>query len=473
MVRTKKKIVFTEGKIFPQLLLFVLPIMATNLLQTFYNAADMMVVSFSGEQNAVGAIGTTGSFINLVVNIFIGFSVGANVVVARNIGAKDENGTQKAVHTSLIMAFLFGVLGTAIGMLIARPVLTAMGNTGSLLQLAVMYTYIYFSGIPFLSLTNYLIAIFRAKGDSKTPLFVLAGAGILNVALNLFFVLALDMSVEGVALATMISNVASFVALLIKLRRDKDFTTFSFKKLKIDKKTFKDIVYIGLPAGIQGALFSVSNMLVQSSVVAVNNSVCPPDSDFTPIVNGNAAAGNIENFVYTAMNSVTQGSITFTSQNMGAQKPERVKPILYNCYLLTTIIGLLLGGAVLLFKRPLLSFYGITDGATGSLESLAFDAATRRFLIVCLPYFLLGLMEVGSGVLRGLGRSLLSTIISLVGSCLLRIVWLLTVFPLDPTLETIFICYPITWCLTAVISFTAIQLLMKRIYKEHAKNPTM
>ena len=439
--------------------------MATNLLQMFYNAADMMVVSLSNEQNAVGAIGTTSSFIHLVVNIFIGFSVGANVVVARHIGAGDLERTQKDVHTSLIMAFLFGVVGAAVGFVIARPVLTAMGNTGRLLELAVTYTYIYFAGVPFLSLTNYLIAIFRAKGDSKTPLVVLSLAGILNVALNLFFVVVVKFSVEGVALATAISNCASFLVLLIKLCRDKDDTAFSFKKLKIDKKAFVGIVRVGLPAGIQGALFSLSNILIQSSIVTVNNSVCPPDSAFEPIVNGSAASANIEGFVYTSMNAVYQGSITVTSQNVGAKKLERVKPILYNCYLLTTLIGVIMGGLVLLLKEPLLSLYGVKMGAEGSLEALAMQAATTRILYIVVPYFLCGLMEVGSGVLRGLGRSLLSTVISLVGSCLLRIVWLWTVFPLFPTLKTIFICYPITWALTALTAFAAIMFLINRMLK--------
>ena len=475
MTTEKRSIGFTEGKIFLRLLLFVLPIVATNLLQTLYHAADMMVVSLSDQANAVGAIGTTGSFINLVVNIFIGFSVGTNVTVARSIGAGDSEGAQKAVHTSLIMALMFGVLGSALGLLISRPVLTAMGNTGSLLDLAVRYTYIYFCGVPFLAITNYLIAIFRAKGDAKTPLVVLAAAGILNVLLNLFFVVIVGLSVEGVALATMISNVASFVVLIFKLWKDKDYTTFSPKKLRIDKTAFRNIIYIGLPAGIQGALFSLSNMLIQSSVVTVNNNVCPPESDYQPIVNGSAAAANIEGFVYTSMNAVYQASITFTSQNVGAKKLERVKPILYNCYLLTTLIGLIMSASVFLFRVPLLSLYGITAGEAGSLEELAMQTATTRFWYITLPYFLCGLMEVGSGVLRGLGKSLLSTSIALVGSCLLRVVWLLTVFPLYLTLEVIFVCYPITWFMTAATSFTVIHILMGKIRKRkyaNEKNPT-
>ncbi|MBQ8290902.1 MAG: MATE family efflux transporter [Clostridia bacterium] len=465
-VKSSKQIVFTEGKLFPQILLFVLPIVATNLLQTFYNAADMMVVSLSDEVNAVGAIGMTGSYVSLIVNIFIGFSVGANVVVAKHIGAKDDARVQRAVHTSLILALLFGVLGGGIGIALARPILKSMGATGNLLELAVTYTYIYFSGIPFLALTNYLSAIFRAKGDSKTPLIVLAIAGLLNVAGNFFFVLVLRLSVEGVALATALANVFAFIVLLIRLIKSKDATAFSFRKLKIDGKEMKRIVLVGFPAAIQGALFSVSNILIQSSIVTVNNNVCPPGLTYQPVVNGSAAAANLEAFTYTAMDAVYQGAVTFTSQNMGGKKPERVKPIQYCCYALAGGIGLVLGLVILLLKTPLLSLYGIVPGEAGSVEAIAMGAATTRIWFFGTTYFICGLMNVGTGVLRGLGKSGLSTLIALIGSCLLRVVWLWTVFPLYPTFETILLCYPITWILTLLTFHIVIHVLLKGILKK-------
>lgn len=465
MVAEKKAVNFTEGKLFFKIVWFVLPIVATNLLQTLYNAADMMVVSLSKESNAVGSIGMTGSFIALILNVFIGFSIGANVVVARGIGAGNKEKTQNAVHTSLIMALIFGTIGMLVGFLVSRPVLQWMGAEGNLLDLAVKYTYFYFAGVPFLALTNYLIAIFRAKGDSKTPLIVLAFAGLLNVVLNLMFVLVVGMSVEGVALATAIANVVSFAVLLIKLRKDDDFTKFSFRKLKISVKEMKEIVTVGVPAAIQGALFAFSNVLIQSSIVAVNNRLCPVGSEYQPIVNGSAAAGNLMGFVYTAMNAVYQGAITFTSQNMGANKPERVKPIMYNCFVITSIIGLSFGLSVFFLRVPLLSLYGIVDGAEGSMEALAMYAATTRLLYECVPYFLCGIMETCTGVLRGLGRSALSTVISLIGACLLRVVWLWTVFPLFITIESISISYSITWLLTASISFTFIQIIVRDLVK--------
>ncbi len=467
MVKESTKRNFTEGSIFDKLLYFVLPIVATNLLQMFYNAADMMVVSASSESNAVGAIGTTTSFVHLVVNLFIGFSVGANVVVARAVGANDRGRVQKAVHTSLLMALIFGVIGGAIGFFVAKPVLTAMGNSGNLLELAVTYTHVYFLGVPFLALTNYLSAIFRAKGDAKTPLVILAFSGVANVLLNLFFVLVVGMSVEGVALATSAANLLSFVLMLWRLSKDQDMATFSFRSLRIDKEAFGEIVRIGLPAGIQSALFSISNMLIQSSIVAVNNASVPVGTKYQPIVNGNAASGNLEGFIYTSMNAVYQGAVTFTGQNIGAEKPERVKPILYNCFLLTMIIGITVSAVILIFKTPLLSLYGVVKGAEGSLERLAYDSANLRLWMIAATYFVCGLMEDCSGVLRGLGKSLLSMVVVLVGTCLLRVVWILVAFPLKPTLEMIFICYPISWVLTGIASFIVIQVLLKKVLMKY------
>ena len=464
----KKKIDFTEGSIFFKLLLFILPIVATNLLQTFYNAADMMVVSLSSEENAVGAIGMTGSFINLIVNVYIGFSVGANVVVAREIGAKDKEKTQNAVHTSIMMAVLFGILGMIIGLAVSRPVLRTMGASGNLLELAFRYTLFYFIGVPFMALTNNLVAIFRAKGDSKTPLVVLSLAGILNVGLNLFFVLVAGLSVEGVAIATAIANVASFVVLIIKLYKDQDYTTFSFKRLRLEKNAFKDIVINGVPAGIQGALFALSNILIQSSIVTVNNNLVPSGTKYAPVVNGCSATGNIEGFVYTAMNAVYQGVITVTSQNVGAKKLHRVKRILYSSMLAVFSVGVLMSSLAFLLRKPLLSLYGVKGGVEGSLEALALESALIRYNFIISIYFLCGFMDVCSGVLRGLGKAVISTIITLIGACLLRVVWLWTVFPLKQTLEVIFISYPITWVVTTLVSFTVIQILLKKMVKREA-----
>ncbi|MBQ9802923.1 MAG: MATE family efflux transporter [Clostridia bacterium] len=455
----------TEGPLFGKILLFILPLMATNLLQTFYNAADMMVVGLSSEPDAVGAIGITGAFINLVLNIFVGFATGANVVVARHLGAREDDRTSRTVHTALAISLLFGSASMILGLFISRPVLAMMGADCKLLDLATLYTQIYFAGVPFLALTNYLIAIFRAKGDTKTPLYVLAAAGLLNVVLNLFFVLVCDMSVEGVALATSISNLTSALLLLFKLSRDAGPCRFRFKKLCIDRSAFKKIVYIGVPAGVQGSLFSLSNMLIQSSILQINNAMCPPTGTYQPVVKGNSAAANLEGFAYTAENSVYQGAITFTSQNTGAAKYERVWRVMLCCYAITLCVSLLFGGTIFLLKEPLLALYDVAPGAAGSLEQIAYDAACTRIIYLLIPYFLIAFMEVGCGVVRGLGKSMSSAVISLLGACVLRVVWIFTVFRANPTLEVIYFSYPLSWALTAIAQFLCAALALRQLVK--------
>ncbi len=467
--RQKKLPDLTEGPIFAPLLSFCLPLILTNLLQVFYNAADMMVVSLSSEPNAVGAIGITGSFVTLVINLLLGFSTGANVVVARHLGANDADATARATHTSLLIALLFGVLSGAVGIAVSRPILSLMGATGSLLSLAVTYTRIYFLGVPFLALTNYLSAIFRAKGDTRTPLYVLSASGLINVALNLCFVLALGLSVEGVAIATVIANLFSTVALLYLLSRDDSPCRFSPRALRFDADSLKKILYVGLPAGIQGSLFSISNILIQSSILSVNALLCPAGSAYDAVVNGNAAASNLEGFIYTAQNAVYQAAITFTAQNVGANKHRRIFPIMGHCYLLGSVISLFLGCSIFLVRNPLLALYGVRNGAIGSLANIAYVAAYERMLYLFLPFFTLSLMEVGTGVLRGLGKSVSSMIISLIGACLFRVAWIAWVFPRFMTLKSIFISYPISWCATAIVSFVlALLVLRKWIRQEEA-----
>lgn len=465
MQARKSKVNFIDGNLFFNLLRFILPIIITNLLQVLYNATDMMVVSLSPEKDAVGAVGITGAFVNLIVGIFIGFSIGANVVVARHIGAKDEERTQKAVHTALIMGLMFGFVSAVIGIFLSRPILIAMGNRGKLLELAVVYTRIYFMGVPFIALTNYLIAIFRAKGDSKTPLIVMSLSGLLNVILNFIFIVFVHLSVEGVAIATVLANIGSFIVLLVKLRRDKDYTAFSFKKLKIDKKEFNNIIFIGVPSAIQSALFSLSNMLIQSATITVNNLLCPPNSAYQPVVGGTSAAGNLTGFILQALDAVGQGAITFTSQNVGAKNYKRVKPIIFNCFAIATVLGIAMGLLLFSLRIPLLSLYGIVDGAEGSLEALAMQASMTQLTLVGLTYFICGWQGICINVLRGMGKSIVSMVIVLLGTCLFRVVWLWAVFPFSQTLETIFISYPISWLLTTLVSFAIIQVLLKKLNK--------
>lgn len=474
MVRTsRKEIDMTHGPLLGKIVLFVLPLMLTNLLQVLYNAADMMVVSLSHEANAVGAISTTGAFVNLILNIFIGFSVGANVVVARSLGAKDYEQTERAVHTSLLMSLMFGVGGAAIGFAVSRPVLGLMGVQDDLLDLALTYTGIYFLGVPFLSVTNYCVAILRAKGDTRTPLFVLTSTGILNVVLNLFFVLVCHMAVDGVAIATMVSNAVSMVVLLFVLSRDKGPCRFFLRRLRLESGAFRSILAIGVPAGIQGALFSLSNMLIMSSILKVDAASCPPDAAYRPVVGGNGAAANLEGFVYTATNSVYQAAITFTGQNVGAAEYERVKRVMASCYFVTFCIATLFGGLLLLLRQPLLGLYGVRPGEPGSLADIEYNAAVTRMKITITPYFGLAFMEVGCGVLRGLGKSLTSTVVSLVGSCVFRIVWIYTVFAALGTLESIYISYPISWYLTGAVHLTCSLLVLRHLLRTRRPAPEL
>ena len=446
---TGKNIDMTEGPLFGKIILFVLPMMATNLLQTAYNAADMMIVSISPEVNAVGAIGMTTAFINMVLNLFIGFSVGANVVIARHIGAKNSVAASKVVHTSLLLAVILGLSGTAIGILISRPILALMGAEGNLLDLATTYTNLYFAGAPFIALTNYAGSIFRAKGDTRTPLYVLTASGLANVLMNLFFVIVCGLSVEGVALATSLSNVISASLLLICLYRSDD----------IDRQSLRDVVRMGLPAGIQSALFSFSNIMIQSSVLRVNN-ILAPSSSYEPVVEGNAAVANLNGFIYTATNSIYQTTVAFTSQNVGAGKYDRIKKVLLNSYAITVIIAIVSSVLIIVLNRPLLALYGIREGE--GIYGIAYESAMKRIRCETTTYFLLALMEVGCGVLRGLGKSITATIISLLGACLLRIVWLMTIFEHFLSLESIYISYPVSWLVTGVTAYIFVLVYLKR-----------
>lgn len=449
--RRASEINMLEGPLLGKIVAFVLPLMITNLLQVCYSAADMIVVGLSGVNGAIGSIGTTTALINLVLNVFSGFAVGTGVVVARNIGRGDREATEKSVHTSLLVGLVASLICMAIGLVISRSVLERMGDEGHILELATLYTRIYFIGTPFLALTNFMIAILRAKGDTRTPLYILTCTGLLNVALNLLFVLGFDMSVDGVATATVISNAVSMVLLAVRLRNEQSWCHLSFRKLHFDRTALREIIHDGLPAGVQGALFSLSNMLIQSSIIGLNNAACPGGSD---IIDGNAAGSSIEMFLYTATNAVCQAAVTFTSQHYGARKFRRIGRVMANCYLVTGIIAVVGGGLIIALRGPIIGLYVSSE--------MAVQAAELRVFILLAPYITLTFMEVGSGTLRGFGRSISSTVITLVGTCLLRIVWLWTVFQAFPRLDIIYLSYPVSWAVTAVIHFTYCMLVRKK-----------
>ena len=462
----RKNMDMINGPLLGKIIAFSVPIILTNLLQVLYNAADMMVVSLSSEPDAVGAIGTTTALTNLIVNIFVGFSTGANVVVARHIGAKEREGASRAVHTAIAMSLIFGLASALIGILLSRPILALMGVSGKLLTLATLYTRIYFLGVPFVALTNYTASILRAKGDAQTPLVVLALAGLLNVFSNLLFVLGFGMSVEGVALATALSNVISAALLLWRLHRDPGECHFSPRLLGIDKKSFLSILHVGLPTGIQSSLFSVSNILIQSSVLRLNDIMCPGVTDFAPVVKGNATSQNLGTFVSTANNAFVQAAITFTSQNVGAKKPRRVMRVLLLCNGLSLIFSTLFPLTIFLLRDPLFALYGVQKGAEGSLDRIAYEIAQLRTALVALPFATAGFMEICSGVAKGLGKAVSSTVITLIGTCALRVAWIYTVFRAFETPLSLYICYPVTWLLTGTVQCILVLLTIRHAVRQ-------
>ncbi len=455
-VQSSKMKTLTEGPLTKQILQFIFPIMAMNLLQNLYNAADMVVVGYSNVPGALGAIGTTSAMNSFFLTAFIGFSVGANIMVSRHVGAGNERATREAVHTAICVNAIVGTLVGIIAFLLAPSILRLIGDEGEVLRLATTYSRIFFCGSLFSSLGNCCINIFRGKGDSKTPMFVMTASGLLNVGLNFFFVLVCGMSVEGVALATVISQFFSAAVMIWLLHKDDGWTHLDFKALKITKGSLHNQLSMGVPSAIQGCLFNLSNILIQSSIVSLNNQYYPGGS---AIIDGNAAGSSLESFLYTCSFSCNQAAVTFTSQHVGARKYSRMRRVRRNCLIIGSSLCMLLALIMLLFKRQVVAIY--------VSEPHAMEAAFVRMSIMFSTYFLLAAMETVSGFLRGLGRSLLSTINSLIGACLFRILWISFVFNAFPSLEMIYLSYPISWLLTAAMSFIAGEKTLRRMERDY------
>lgn len=468
-IAKRNQIDMTTGPIFPKILAFIFPLILTNLLQQFYNAADIIIVGLSSEPDAVGAVGSPGAFLTLINNLFIGFSVGANVVVARHIGAGDEKKASQAVHTSICMSLLFGFLGAVVGIALARPVLVGMGYTGKLLELALRYSYIYLACMPFLALTNFLAAILQAQGNTKTSLYVLTASGLLNVLLNLFFVTVVGLSVEGVAIATAIANIVSSCILLIYLNKKGEACAFSFKKLRIERQCFNEIARIGFPAGIQNSMFSISNLIIQSSILQVNNILTPPGSAYAPIIKGNTATGSLENFIFTALGATTVTASAFTAQNVGAGNYTRVRRSLGQVCVVSTVIAVVMSTAGMLFCDPLFALYEV-EKAPDLLSTLAYDAAFKRMLWKWPAFFIYAIMNACAGSIRGMGKSSLSALINFFGTCLFRVLWIYTVFQKFQNLESIYISYPISWLITG-ISFIIVVFWLFRKNRDAVTSP--
>ncbi|NLY97973.1 MAG: MATE family efflux transporter [Clostridiaceae bacterium] len=444
-----------SGPLFGKILLFALPIMALNLLQLLFNAADMIVVGqFAGKQ-PLAAVGATGALINLLVNIFMGLSVGTSVVVAQNFGAQDYKGIHDSVHTSIAISIIGGFFVMVIGLLFCEPLLEYMGTPDDIIHLSTLYMKIYFLGMPANMVYNFGAAILRASGDSKRPMYYLSISGVINVILNLFFVLVLHMTVDGVAWATVISQYISVALILLSLMKNHSHIQFIPTQLRIDRNKLIDIIRIGVPAGIQNILFSVSNILIQSAV----------NSFGSTMVAASTASSNIEGFIGTTSNAYYNAAITFAGQNMGAKKYKRIDSIAKICTLLVFATWIVVGGATLLFGRSLLSIY--------VNEADVIDLGMKRLQVMMITYFTGGLMNVYPGLIRGMGYSFLPMVVTLVGVCLMRIVWLATVFAWYPTVVVLFLCYPVTWGLTSIGHIITFLFLRKKVYKKDAENSTV
>ena len=439
--QTKKQLDMLHGPIWNKIPQFALPVAATAILEQLFNASDVAVVgNFTGSARtlAVAAVGANNSIIGLIVNVFIGIALGANVVIANAIGRGDRDAVQKAVHTSVLVSILGGILVTVLGELAAGPLLGALHVPEEVFPLALLYLRIYLAGMPVILLYNFEAAIFRSVGDTKIPLIALATSGVLNVLLNLFFVAVLHMTVNGVAIATVLSNAFSAALLYRRLRRTDREVHLEPKQLRVDWAVLKRILHIGLPAGVQGAVFAVSNIVIQSAINSLG----------TVVMAASSAAFNIEVITYDILNSFSQACTTFVGQNFGAGELKRCERTLVLC-LLEGIVVLAVAITVFLsFGRTLLSIFNRDPEviATGYI----------RLVIVMLSHTFSLLYELFSGYLRGFGISVVPAVLTMLGVCGIRIAWIRLVFPQLQTFRSIMLVYPISLCTTALLLFAAL-----------------
>lgn len=437
----KQKLDMLNGSIWNKLPVFALPIAATGILEQLFNASDIAIVGNFAQTDktaAVAAVGANSPIIGLILNLFIGIALGANVVIANAIGRDDKQTVQKAVHTSMVVSVIGGVLVAIIGELIAEPLLTVLNVPDDVLELALLYLRIYFLGMPVILLYNFEAAIFRSIGETKMPLIALTLSGILNVLLNLFFVIVLKMSVNGVATATVLANVVSAGILYIKLVKSDKYIKVEFKKLRIDGKVFAKIMQIGLPAGIQSAVFAVANIVIQGAINSLG----------TVVIAASSAAFNIEIIAYNVMNSFSQACTTFVGQNFGANKIDRCKKTLFLCLIEDAIASGTAILIVLITGKFLLSIFNNNPEVI--------EIGYTRLVIIFIAYIFSMLYEVMSGYLRGFGFSLVPAILTTVGVCVLRIIWINTVFPANRTFVTIMTAYPVSLATTALLIFIAL-----------------
>ncbi len=449
MNRKPENLVDAPGSLTVKIIRFVIPLMLTGILQLLYNAADSVVVGRFESSDALAAVTSVGSLINLLVNLFMGLSVGTSVAVAHDWGAKDYEGVSRTIHTSYLISFIGGILVSAVGIAFSGQFLVWMKSDPAVLPLSIRYLRIYFVGTTANMAYNFGASVLRSVGDTRRPLYFLAVSGLVNVILNLIFVIVFRMGVDGVAWATVASQVLSAAFVIIYMMRVQTPIHFDWRKLKLHPDKLKKIVLVGLPAGLQGTVFSISNVIIQSSVNSFGNVVMA----------GNGAAASIEGFTYIAMNSFYHASLTFVGQFVGARTLERINGVLFRCLGLVTAVGLFFGVLSYVFAHPLLSIYLPNDPG-------AVEYGRTRLLYLAVPYFLCGMMEVMVGGQRGMGLSLLPMINALLGSCVLRIVWIVTIFAAHHTLFMLYISYPVSWLVTTLAHSVVYAVRLRKLRRE-------
>ncbi len=435
-----------NGPLLSKIILFAIPLMLSGILQLLFNAADIIVVGRYAGSDSLAAVGATSALINLLINVFIGLSIGTNVLVARYFASHNDYDLEETVQTSIVVSVVGGIILIGVGFLFSGPLLTLMGTPDNVLPLSTLYMQIYFAGMPATLLYNFGSAILRAVGDTRRPLYYLLTAGIINVFLNLFFVIQFSMGVAGVALATVISQCVSAGLILLCLVRTDAPYRVQIKRLRIVREKFSSIVKIGFPAGLQGAIFSVSNVLIQSSV----------NSFGSIAMAGNTASSNIEGFVYTSMNAIYQTALSFTSQNYGAKNYKRMTRVLVYCEGLVILVGMVLDYAALAMGDRLLHIY------SSDTEVIRYGLLRMKYFVSA--YFTCGMMDVMVGALRGMGCSILPMIVSLTGACAFRVVWIYTVFAANRTLPTLYLSYPVSWVLTFTAHLVCYVLIRRRMH---------
>ena len=440
-----------NGPVLLPLVRFALPLMLSGILQLMFNAADVIVVGrFAGDE-ALAAVGSTGSLTSLIINLFMGLAIGANVVAARCFGAQSYKGVSDTVHTSMLLSLVGGIVIGLIGLIFAPTFLGWMGCPDDVIGLASIYLRICFCGMPATMFYNFGAALLRSMGDTRRPLMYLTLAGVVNVVLNLIFVIAFKMSVAGVALATIISQFISAALVVICLIRSDGPIHFDVRRMRINKAIFIDIVRVGLPAGLQSTMFAIANVVIQSAINAFGSVA----------VAANSAAGNLDGFVYTAMNSISQATTSFTSQNFGAKRVDRIWTIFKASMLCVSVVGVALGVGVWAFGETLLTMYTDSDAVI--------TAGMVRLTWMCLPYVLCGIMEIVVGALRGVGYSVAPMLVSVFGACVFRLFWILVVCKLPALSNTdgVYMSYPVSWVITEVAQFAIFVYAMRKIKAAH------